>query len=114
MKLDTNLPRAIDLQETRRPVTVKPHFGIGSIVANNNVIFMSKLHHLGKLRLFGHGRGRIIGIIYPKELGLTSDRFGYSVEVREEAILLCQREKIIFAPGKQGTDVISRVARRRN
>src|SRR5215475_9355766 len=97
MKLDTNLSCTIDLEETRRPVTVKPHLGIGSIVANNNVIFVSELHHLDKLGLFGDGRCRIVGIIDPKELGLTSDRFGYGVEVWEEAVLLYQREIIILA-----------------
>jgi len=106
VKFDRHFARAVDFKETHRPVTVVTHFGVGRVVAHDDVMFVGKVDNALEKILVRHRSRGIIRIIDPQELGLSGNIGGNRIKIRQELVCFCQRQKIVPAAVEGRADVI--------
>ena len=70
VKLDSDRLSPFHLKKTHRPITIKGHLGIGSVVTYDNIMFPGKGDHRFKEILGSHCCRGIVWIVYKHHLGL--------------------------------------------
>ena len=70
MKFDSDFFCALDLEKTHGPIAIVTHFGVGGVVADDNVVFVGEIDHSFKELFIRHRSSWIIGIVDPEKLCL--------------------------------------------
>ena len=114
MKLKPYFLCAVRLQKTERPITVKGHLTVCSVMAYEDLVFGCKFHHPVEVIQFGHGSRGVVGIVKKHQFGPFRHLSRYGIEVRQKIVFPQKGHKEGFPACKQGCNVIHRVSRRRN
>ena len=114
MKLHAHIGGALHLQKAGGPFPVVINFRIGRIMANNNLMFLRKLHHFFEKFLTRHHRGGIVGGVEKHHFGFLGYIFWNSLQIWQKSIFFPQWHHIGGPAGKTGRHWIHGIPRTGN
>ena len=109
MELNPDILGSLDFQEAGRATAVVIDFGVGRVMADDNLMLKGECYDALEKVLARHGRGRIIRRIHEHELGPPGHILRDGVEVRQETGSCNRRQINRLAIGRHRAGGIGRI-----
>src|SRR5215469_6332163 len=94
MKFDRAFTSAVDFEHTGCAIAIEGHFRVRNIVGENYIVIEAEFYRAMEERGISRGRGRIIWIVEPHQLGAPRNFNGNWTKIRQERIFLTKRHEV--------------------
>src|SRR5437588_10986545 len=111
MKFDGAVTSTVGLKRARRTISVVGDLGVGVVVREDDAVLEAERDGFLEEIQVGNRGGRVVRIVEPEQLGSARYFVGNRAQVRSEAVLFSEFEKVWLTAVEQASRGVDRVAR---